>query len=615
MAKSSSRGGRIFLVLFGLPFFGVGVGMLVLALLPTLHDAWQMRTWQPVSARVLSADLLSSYNDGSTSWKAVVEYRYYAGGRERTGTRVAINDSGYDSVGDFQRQRAGELRRAMSNARPITVWVNPDNPDDSVYHRDVRWGMVGFYALFALVFGSVGAALIGWAILHKDKEPLPADAAEPWRLRPEWASPVLRADNKSGVWVLWGFALLWTALSLPVTFAVPSELAKGNQAILIGLLFPLIGVGLVVSAIYASLAARKFGATVLTLDPYPGRIGGQVGGDIVAPVPFQADLAFEVSLSCVRVHETGTGKNRRTSRSPHWQETRHLLGEPTAEGHTRIWFSFATPADLPASEDVSDDYTEWRLTAGAKLPGIDFDREWPLPVFVCADAAQNTAAAGMSAPLGSAPAVAVQSIPAQRMRAHLVHEMAQAEAISGFSLLPTGGAAMDFRAGRRWGTAVMLLLFGAIFAGAGVFLFSLDEIVPRYVMGPVFSLTGGGIFLGGLWSLGNRLRVEADSRSVRIRHWLFGIPVHRVECAPGDVRGLALSKGGTMTTGNKTTVYYGLELVLQDEKRHAIGDGFKGVAQATQAGAAFAQAARLPFLGAQRRPGMAERKAARQGKE
>lgn len=73
---------------------------------------------------------------------------------------------------------------------------------------------------------------------------------------------------------MWAFTLLWNPLSAPVLFFVPGEVAAGNLPALAGVPFPAVGVYLPLLAWRRSREWRRYGPTPLTLDPYPGAIGG-----------------------------------------------------------------------------------------------------------------------------------------------------------------------------------------------------------------------------------------------------------------------------------------------------------------------------------------------------
>jgi hypothetical protein len=76
------------------------------------------------------------------------------------------------------------------------------------------------------------------------------------------------------------FALLWNLISLPAAIFLPEELAKGNWLATIGLLFPLIGIGLAAWAVRAWWRLRRFKTAVLTLPRLPVPLGGKLRGSI-----------------------------------------------------------------------------------------------------------------------------------------------------------------------------------------------------------------------------------------------------------------------------------------------------------------------------------------------
>ena len=65
--------GRIFIFLFALPFFGVGVWMGYSAG-ADLADAWQMRQWVPVQGTLLRAGYEPHSGDDSYTYEAYADY-------------------------------------------------------------------------------------------------------------------------------------------------------------------------------------------------------------------------------------------------------------------------------------------------------------------------------------------------------------------------------------------------------------------------------------------------------------------------------------------------------------------------------------------------------------
>lgn len=145
--------------LFALPFAAVGVGMLLLSVLPTLYDWSRMQFWQPVNATLLAASLNSSRSSKSTSYTVTARYRYEVAGKVYEGDRVAISGGG-DNVGDFQETLGERLEQALRAGQPVQVWVNPSQPADAVIDRSLRAGLLAFKMVFVVLFGGVGVGLL-----------------------------------------------------------------------------------------------------------------------------------------------------------------------------------------------------------------------------------------------------------------------------------------------------------------------------------------------------------------------------------------------------------------------------------------------------------------------
>lgn len=594
----SGNSGRWFLGLFGLPFAAVGIGIFGWVLLPVLLDWRAAQDWVAVEAELLSAELESHSSDGSTTWQATARYRYDYAANTWENDRVGLH-GGSDNVGDFQQQLGERLERALARGETVTAWVNPAHPQEALLDRELRTGLLAMMGLFALLFGGAGLAMVGAAVFARgDAAGHSGDEAarEPWRARSEWATPRVVSDARGSARALWVFAVLWCAVSLPGNFFMAEELANGNYAILVLLLFDAVGIGLVVWAARSSASVRKFGVLVAELDPHPGAIGGDVAGYIDIPVEHDPARLFRVSLSCLHSRTSGSGKNRSTRQNVLWSDDRHLHAEPLGAGQVRLWFRFEPPTGLPESTPPSDDYHAWRLEIAAGLPGLDLSRQFDLPVF--ATAARSTRNVGA------------------RVQASPLPDLAAVEALAQLEQIP-GGASMRFRAGRHWLSGLLLLLlFGGGFGGGGVAVWLADaDIVTTVVLGGVLVLVGGLCAAGGLWLLGNSLRVEVDAVGARVHRRLFGIPVRNVDIPRADLLGVGILRGGSTTTGTRTVVHYDLVLRLPEDRWASIGDGFRGASQATLAAKTFADCTRLPMLGEIDRSALfAARKAARRAR-
>ena len=113
---------------------------------------WQtMQAWHASKAEVQTVESGKSYTKAN--------YRYQFNGRSYIGNRVNPADFN-DNIGDYQQTLQQHLKQAKNNQRPITVWVNPANPNQAVIDKQMRWGLFALMSGFCLVFALIGGAII-----------------------------------------------------------------------------------------------------------------------------------------------------------------------------------------------------------------------------------------------------------------------------------------------------------------------------------------------------------------------------------------------------------------------------------------------------------------------
>lgn len=550
--KNKSSGGRLFLFLFAMPFALVGIGMLVFAVIPNLYDWARMQSWTTVDAQLLSSNLESHRGDKSTTYKVVASYRYQYDGQTYIGHRVGISEKS-DNIGDWHQQTYSRLRAAS----PLQIWVNPGDPQEAIFDRDLRWGKLGFYMIFVLVFGGVGIGLAWWA----SRKPVEIPEGVPiWQGNPKWRNNQILSSAKTGVWFFWIFAAFWNLISSPVLFAIPGELAKGNKPILIALLFPLAGLILIGVAIKNTREWRRFGAAPLQLDPYPGSIGGDVGGSVQLNQALPRDATARVQISCVYVYSSGSGKDSRTTRDVKWQDQQQVPVEAGIRGST-IKFRFTTPEGLPDSEVKSMPYYEWTLDVTCQLPGADFDRTYTIPV-------ANTGSPQQSR-IHPMLVTNAENIPLVSPRVMRVSRDAQ-------------GLHLHFPVLRNLTGGLAGVLVGGLFVVmAWVFASGVMKHPPPIIFPIVFGSLGSLAFVGGLYSLVNSLTVITNSRGLVVTRRIFGLAFSK-PIPVGNIKSFEVAKGMQSSQGNRTTVYYKIKLHTQDGKKVTVAESITGVSAAEQ---------------------------------
>lgn len=141
-------------VLFSLPFVLLGAA----ALLVTL---WQIGShlrslgWVEHPALLQAAGTSEDKLEETSRREA--RYTYELNGKTYTGTRIAFSLIRSDGLDDWD-ERVAEYLGAPG--RMIQIWVNPNDPTESVVVRDIRWAEFGAALLFAFGMGAGGLALL-----------------------------------------------------------------------------------------------------------------------------------------------------------------------------------------------------------------------------------------------------------------------------------------------------------------------------------------------------------------------------------------------------------------------------------------------------------------------
>ena len=557
--------GKIFMTLFALPFFGVGVWMLW-SISTAVYDTTRMSQWVQVDARLLSGGYTRHQGDDSDTFEAYAEYTYTVGGKTYVANRVSVSE-GADNIGDYQRDIGSELSRAHANGDSILVWVNPDNPAEAVIDRGIRWGLMGFKSIFLIVFGGVGGGLLFyvWRMPPEKDKADPRYANSPWLLDDNWQTATIRSSSKAAMYGIWIFALFWNLVSAPIPFLLYEEVVeKKNYIALVGLLFTVVGIGMLVWAIRRTLEWKRFGPTPVTLDPFPGSIGGHVGGTIDLNLPFDSRNDFQLTLTNLKSYVSGSGKNRSRKEKAKWQDIIVAHAESTGTG-TRLTFRFDIPEGLRESDALREDdsYYLWRLDVSAELDGADLDRSFDIPVY--ATAMQSRSLSKLAVERGREKQSARAARAVEKV-IKVVHD--------------GGGRRMIYPMGRNFGPSLGGFIVGATFAAVGAYLV-VEE--GQRVFGSIFGGIGALVALATLYTMFNSLEVARDASGFRtVRRWL-GIPVKRSHMGSHEFARFSKKSSYQTQGGGKHVMHYTIYAEDRGGRKLVVGEGFKGDSQADAA--------------------------------
>ncbi len=601
-------------LLFGLFFAGGGFFVAAETAWPMWQNWRQMQNWQPARAQLLSV----SGNDSQTR----VSYRYEYGGLTHIGTRVGVSDFN-DNIGSWQRDMQAYLRRISNSGAELPIWVDPANPAQATIERDMRWGLFilvcGFCSIFILIglgvayaslrgsnrlaarrrpslwdmrkrwqqardSGETSLEFIEFAQQHYAEESAPESSDKPgidWQSRSGWEDERIASDAARGTLFYWGFAIFWNAVSTPVVFVIPDELARQNYAVLLILLFPLVGLFLVYKALQRTLEYRRFGKLPLHLDPYPGAIGGHVGGSIqVRNLDYRQAAEAEtlaVTLECVYSYVSGSGKNRSRRESIKWAERGRPRIDKAIEG-VNLSFRFDVPDNLPEADvEQSGAYHFWRLGVHAEIPGIDLDRQYNIPVFATGDRSRSVG-----------HDISAQFDAERKKRA----EAAGLAIASG--RFDIDGLSRALRL-RQEGNSIhlrfpmfrnrILTLFAAVFAGGfGFASYNIGGMIGDGGLFGIFMLIFGIPFfvvallaaMATVYLPLNNLSVSIRPGEVSVLRRLLVIPVYRRRLERGEISRLGIKRSGSTGQGIDKIEHYKIFATDRQGRKVTIAEDIDG---------------------------------------
>ena len=618
---------RFFNIIIGLIFGGAfaagGVFIALETSVPT-YQAWQtMKSWQSTPATLIKVKG-SSNNTEAT-------YSYTISGVEHINDRVYVS-SFKDNIGSYHQDMFKELQWLKDNYQPVTIWYNPDSPEQSVIDREMRWGffalMTGFCSVFILIGLGISYSCFKsskeksaksnkpslfelrnqWKRdqannnsrqsflefsqqrFHEQKQQKEVEqvnhsetGSQPWLNKKEWRSHRIRSGAKTSMYVMWGFAIVWNAISSPLLFVLEDEIRDGNYAALLGLLFPLIGLFLIRQAWKMTREWQRFGVIELEMDPFPGSIGGHIGGTLLVKNVYDFNAKFNVELECVYSHMSGSGDNRSRRENIKWAEGG--LAKVVAAGNgVRIRFRFDIPEKLPESDsEQNGDYYFWRFKVKADLKGTDLNREYNIPVYKTQvhsktirhditaqveefreNKAIETKAAISSGDFASTALSRALRYKNKGNKQIFYYPMFRNKILTLFALIFGGGfgfAALSINGG--FGNGGIM--------GIGMLLFSLP-----------FALVGLFASIAAIYLPLNNLTVTLEGRSIKALRRLFIFPIKYNVLQGNDIKKMEVKSTGSTGQGVRQIKHYKVIAHTKTFKKITIAEDIDGEDLANQ---------------------------------
>jgi len=351
----------------------------------------------------------------------------------------------------------------------------------------------------------------------------------------------------------WMFAVLWNLISIPLLFIIPGEL-EHNRLAIIGLLFPVIGGGLLVWAVMTTMRWHTFGPS--RFEMAAATLGGQLSGTIHTHLANAHSFPVTLQLTCLDRRTRGSGENRDTLENILWREE-YVVPEGHVgfgAGGTSIPVRFAIPTDARETTAVErSDGIVWVLSAQASLPGVDFKDDFDVPV------------------RRGQPAAIVASTPIDTFAPAREPISPMDLAASGIRITPTsGGTQYYFAAARNASFAIGLTFFTMLWTGALWLQYTLGFPRLFVVVTGAFELLLILILLE-IWF--GTTTVTMSSDSVHRRHAILGVGRTRIIPKRSITRlDLHISM---QSTGRSGIPYYELRAMLDTGRRKHLGSGIR----------------------------------------
>ncbi len=435
---------------------------------------------------------------------------------------------------------------------PVLFWLQNGYWNESP--KQILFGII-----FLITHGGVGFGGLLYLWLkpdgHTDIENTQSD--QPWLSKTYWVNATIYSNTGSSKTALKYVIRYLGVISLIVLFVVYESFKRQEYIAFWGLIIPVVTVLIYLYLKKLSRETQIYGRMPLTLNPYPGSIGGQLGGTI--PINIEH---YDIQKSAVELHCTGYTKSGDDNRQDiRWNETMVPSLKNTINGQ-ELAFCFDLnndKNDLPESQaSESRPYHAWTMFLEITLKdGSILKRKYEdLPVFKT----------HQKSTIRDQQAYASHSTETAEM-----HDEAL-DNIMAFKSADNGGYHLNYPMGRSlWGFAG--ILFGLVFIVVGT-------LIPDIIFNIVFPLAGGGVVIGSIYSLVNSLDIHIDPLGLSSKRYVFGILTKERKFASYEIQEFFWKRSMSTSTNSKTTQYYDIYARNNNGQEAIVVESIKGMGQA-----------------------------------
>jgi hypothetical protein len=243
-----------------------------------------------------------------------------------------------------------------------------------------RWEQAVLAFSIALVCGGAAGGASWWVRFHArpvdpSEQLRAANPDRPWMWREDWASTEVRTSARRDANRLTVIAIAWCVATFPILFIVPHRALRGADYFAIpSLIFPLIGVVMLVWAMRLRRRFREYGESRFVMTSVPGQIGGALTGAIHIDKPIPPGEQVALELECIMRTTRGNWHSLTVWDRTLWRSEQTSMSD--SEGSIPVAFMIA-PDRRPTDDSNPKSRIVWRLSARAG----QYRAEFEVPVF------------------------------------------------------------------------------------------------------------------------------------------------------------------------------------------------------------------------------------------
>jgi hypothetical protein len=243
-----------------------------------------------------------------------------------------------------------------------------------------NWERAALATSIAVACGGASVGANRWVRIHaRAIEPSErlraANPDAPWMWREDWASGEVRTSARRDANRLTVIAIAWCVATFPILFIVPHRALRGADYFAIpSLIFPLVGVVMLVWAMRMRRRSREHGESRFVMTSVPGQIGGALTGAIHIDYPLPPGEQVVLELECIKRTTRGVWHSLTVWDRTLWRSEQTSMSDSTGSIPVALMIA---PDCRPTDDSNPKSRIVWRLSARAG----EYRAEFEVPVF------------------------------------------------------------------------------------------------------------------------------------------------------------------------------------------------------------------------------------------